>query len=146
MGGTNPSLFGFYRWKEKTADGKRLQCPEEVLSFPGILEKIIPSGLFPDELKKGLGDGLVTAESSRLDWADEHHNFPLNHARMLYDKRVRETIISFIEARHKVQATVLHVAFNASRGTRIRRNVLPFLILRRILCPLPDDLSEHPGK
>ena len=98
MGGTNPCLFGFYRWKEKTADGMRLLCPEEVLSFPGILEKIIPSGLFPDELKKGLGDGLVTAESSRLDWADEHHNFPLNHAQMLYDKRVRETIISFIEA------------------------------------------------
>jgi hypothetical protein len=98
MGGTNPSLFGFYRWKEKTADGKRLQCPEEVLSFPGILEKIMPSGLFPGELKKGLGDGLVTAESSRLGWSDEHHNFPLNHARMLYDEKVRETIISFLEA------------------------------------------------
>ena len=98
MGGTNPSLFGFYRWREKTADGMRLLRPEEVLSFPGILEKIIPSGLLPDELKKGLGDGLVSAESSRLNWADEHHDFPLNHARMLYDIRVRETIISFIEA------------------------------------------------
>jgi pimeloyl-ACP methyl ester carboxylesterase len=97
-GGTHPSLFKFYRWKEKTADGKKLLCPEEVISFPGILEKIIPSRLFPAELKKGLGDGLVTAESSRLDWADEHHNFPLNHAQMLYDKRVRETIIRFIEA------------------------------------------------
>jgi hypothetical protein len=98
MGGTNPSLFGFYRWKEKTMDGISLLRPEEVLSFPGILEKIIPSGLFPDELKKGLGDGLVSAESSRLDWADEHHDFPLNHARMLYDRRVRETIVNFIEA------------------------------------------------
>jgi len=99
MGGTSPTLFGFYRWKAKTEDGKRLQYPEEVISFPGALEKIIPSGLFPDELKKGLGDGLVTADSSRLDWADEHHNFPLNHARMLYDRRVRETIINFIEAK-----------------------------------------------
>lgn len=98
LGGTNPCLFGFYRWKEKTVEGKRLLWPEEALSFPGLLEKIMPSLLFPDELKKGFGDGLVTAESSRLDWADEHHDFPLNHAQMLYDKRVRETIISFIEA------------------------------------------------
>jgi len=98
LGGTDPSLFGFYRWKEKTAGGKKLLCPEEALIFPGILEKIIPSLLFPAELRKGLGDGLVTAESSRLAWADEHHDFPLNHAQMLYDKRVRETIISFIEA------------------------------------------------
>jgi pimeloyl-ACP methyl ester carboxylesterase len=98
LGGTNPCLFRFYRWKEKTVDGKRLLWPEEALSFPGILEKIIPSLLFPDELKKGSGDGLVTAESSRLAWADEHHDFPLNHAQMLYDERVRETIVSFIEA------------------------------------------------
>ena len=99
LGGTDPRLFGFYRWKEKTADGKRLLCPEEVLTFPGILEKIIPSLLFPDELKKGLGDGLVTAESSRLAWADEHHDFPLNHAQMAFDKRVREAITSFIDAK-----------------------------------------------
>jgi pimeloyl-ACP methyl ester carboxylesterase len=99
LGGTQPRLFGFYRWKEKTADGKRLLSPEEVLSFPGALEKITPSGLFPDELKKGFGDGLVSAESSRLDWSDEHHNFPLNHAQMLYDRKVRETIIRFIEAK-----------------------------------------------
>ncbi|TAN38829.1 MAG: hypothetical protein EPN25_12880 [Nitrospirae bacterium] len=97
LGGTNPSLFGLYRWKERTAEGKRLLSPEEVLSFPGIFEKIIPSPLFPDELKKGFGDGLVTAESSRLAWSDEHHDFPLNHARMLYDKRVRQTVITFIE-------------------------------------------------
>ncbi len=99
LGGTNPGLFGFYRWKEKTTNGKRLLYPEEVLTFPGILEKIIPSRLFPDELKKGFGDGLVTAESSRLLWTDEHNDFPLNHAQMLYDKRVRETIITFIEAK-----------------------------------------------
>jgi pimeloyl-ACP methyl ester carboxylesterase len=97
LGGTNPCLFGFYRWKEKTADGKRLLSPEEALTFPGILEKIIPSLLFPDELKKGFGDGLVTAESSRLAWTDKHHDFHLNHAQMLYDKRVRETIISILE-------------------------------------------------
>ena len=97
LGGTQPRLFGFYKWTWKTAEGKRLICPEEVLSFPCSIEKIMPSLLFPDELKKGLGDGLVTAESSRLDWADEHRNFPLNHAQMIYDKRVREIIIRFIE-------------------------------------------------
>ncbi|MHB8881430.1 MAG: lipase family alpha/beta hydrolase [Thermodesulfovibrionales bacterium] len=97
LGGTNPSLFGLYRWKELTAGGTRQNSPEEVLSFPGIFEKIIPSALFPDELKKGSGDGLVTAGSSRLAWSDEHHDFPLNHARMLYDKRVRQTVITFLE-------------------------------------------------
>ncbi|MBI5101153.1 MAG: alpha/beta fold hydrolase [Nitrospirae bacterium] len=98
LGGTDPGLFSVYRWKQKRTERGSLSYPEEMLSFPGVFEKIVPSMLYPDEMKKGYGDGLVTAESSRLPWSDEHHDFPLNHAKMLFDKRARETILSFIDA------------------------------------------------
>src|SRR4030042_2589145 len=46
VGGTNPTLFNLYNF-----------------SFPDIFEKVIPENLYPEELKKGRGYGLVSAES-----------------------------------------------------------------------------------
>ena len=80
FGGTNPTLF-------KISD----------YSFPDMFEKIIPAQLYPEELKQGRGDGLVSAESSKLPWANEHHVFPFNHAEILFDEDVRNRMVRLIE-------------------------------------------------
>lgn len=79
-GGTNPVLFMIGS-----------------LPFPVIFEKVIPEHLYPDELKQGKGDGLVSAESSRLPWADEHYLFGCNHAEILFDRAVRAPLAEVIE-------------------------------------------------
>lgn len=80
IGGTNPTLFSLYK-----------------LTFPDVLEKIIPSGLFPDEFRMNKGDGLVTVESSELQWSQQHCNFPCSHAGILFDKNVRNYILEKIK-------------------------------------------------
>jgi pimeloyl-ACP methyl ester carboxylesterase len=79
-GGTNPTLF-------KISD----------YSFPDMLEKVIPPQFYPEELKQGRGDGLVSAESSKLPWSNEHHVFPFNHAEILFDEGVRKKMVRVIE-------------------------------------------------
>jgi pimeloyl-ACP methyl ester carboxylesterase len=80
VGGTNPTLF-------KISD----------YSFPDMLEKVIPAQLYPEELKQGRGDGLVSTESSRLPWTNEHHVFPFNHAEILFDEGVRNRMVQVVE-------------------------------------------------
>jgi pimeloyl-ACP methyl ester carboxylesterase len=80
VGGTSPNLF--------TLSG---------IAVPDIFEKIIPDTLFPEEMKKGKGDGLVSAESSKLPWCHEHYLFGLNHAEILFDERVSDRVVSIIE-------------------------------------------------
>lgn len=79
-GGTNPMLYSL-----------------SPFSFPGIFEKIIPEHLFPDEMKSGKGDGLVSAESSKLPWADEHFYFDCNHAEILFDTEARQILLNAID-------------------------------------------------
>ncbi|MFZ5908090.1 MAG: esterase/lipase family protein [Nitrospirota bacterium] len=80
FGGTSPSLF--------TLSG---------VAVPDIFEKIVPAGLFPEEMKPGKGDGLVSAESSKLPWCHEHHLFALNHAEILFDEGVHDRVVGIIE-------------------------------------------------
>jgi pimeloyl-ACP methyl ester carboxylesterase len=80
VGGTNPTLF-------KISD----------YSFPDMFEKVMPAQLYPEELKQGRGDGLVSAESSKLPWSNEHHAFPFNHAEILFDEGVRNRMVQVIE-------------------------------------------------
>ena len=80
IGGTNPTLF-------KISD----------YSFPDMFEKVIPAQLYPEELKQGRGDGLVSAESSKLSWTNEHYVFPFNHAEILFDEGVRNRMIQVVE-------------------------------------------------
>jgi pimeloyl-ACP methyl ester carboxylesterase len=80
LGGTNPTLFSIYNF-----------------SFPDMFEKVMPENLYPEELKKGRGDGLVSAESSRIPWCHEHRNFELNHAEILFDENVRDMLGKIIE-------------------------------------------------
>ena len=80
VGGTDPTLFNLYNF-----------------SIPDIFEKIIPENLYPEEIKKGKGDGLVSAESSRIPWSNEHYNLSLNHAQILFDKEVRDLLVKAVE-------------------------------------------------
>jgi pimeloyl-ACP methyl ester carboxylesterase len=98
IGGTNPSLLTVYRWKSKSSavNGRRILVPEKVFAIPDILEKIIPQRLVPDEICPGKGDGLVTARSSMIDWCDNHHNFSCNHAEILFDRKVRQSILTAV--------------------------------------------------
>ncbi|MBE0426073.1 MAG: alpha/beta fold hydrolase [Nitrospirae bacterium] len=79
-GGTNPTLLHIYH-----------------IYIPDIFEKIIPEKFYPEEFKRGRGDGLVSAESSKIPWGNEHYNFDLNHAEILFDKGVRDVLAEAVE-------------------------------------------------
>jgi pimeloyl-ACP methyl ester carboxylesterase len=101
VGGTNPTLFRFYRWKWNPVREGEFQrwflMPEELFSIPDIFGKVIPENLYPEEMKKGKGDGLVSAESSNIPWYNVHYNFELNHAEVLFDEGVRNMLLKEIE-------------------------------------------------
>jgi pimeloyl-ACP methyl ester carboxylesterase len=81
IGGTNPDLL------------RALAVP-----LPELLSSVVPESIFPEEMRDGRGDGLVSAASSVLPYADEHLNFPLNHASIVFDKGVREHIAATAES------------------------------------------------
>ncbi len=88
MGGTDPALFTLYRWRKGSY--------EKMLSIPDILVSFLPEEMVPEELLKGKGDGLVSAGSSVIPHAVEHHNHPLNHAKIIFDPEVRRKIREFV--------------------------------------------------
>lgn len=101
FGGKDPTLFSVYR---RAITGVRRDDKEQVsvqsrrvFSVPGILEKVIPSRLFPDELKQGMGDGFVSTQSSRLPWSDAHYDFDVNHAGILFDERIKRMVAATLE-------------------------------------------------
>lgn len=67
------------------------------ISIPDSIGKLL-KGRLPEEMTKGKGDGLVSLKSSILPFADEHLSFHINHAEMLVDREVRETLIKRITA------------------------------------------------
>ncbi|MDA8431825.1 MAG: hypothetical protein M0Z60_02555 [Nitrospiraceae bacterium] len=75
IGGTDPDLL-------KSA----------AVAIPELLMKVIPERIFPEEMRAGEGDGLVTAASSVLPYGDEHRDYQLNHASLLFDREVRNFI------------------------------------------------------
>ena len=89
FGGTDPSLFKLY--VRSLAGG-----PWNVFPFPDLLVSAIPSNRLPDEIKPGLGDALVTAQSAVLEGA-EHHNIQANHVGLAYDKEVQDTILEYLK-------------------------------------------------
>ena len=101
IGGTDPTLFSIYRWQwESFKEDKQFRWflkPDELFSVPEIFQKIIPDKLYPEEIKKGKGDGLVSADSARIPWCNEHFDFDLNHAKILFDKDVRDLLVKKIE-------------------------------------------------
>lgn len=76
------------------ADGFRYRLvPRELFTIPDTFVEKIPSTLVPRELVEGEGDGQVSVESARLQWADEEYRFPVNHAEMVVDQRVHRVVL-----------------------------------------------------
>jgi pimeloyl-ACP methyl ester carboxylesterase len=62
-------------------------------SLPSILTSIIPEKMLPAEMQEGKGDGFVSAESAVYPDGDEHRNFHVHHAGLIFDREVREYIV-----------------------------------------------------
>lgn len=103
FGGKDPTLFCVYRGvsgdREDGGQKRFVLRPKRVFAIPGIFEKLFPERHFPDEMKKGMGDGLVTTESSKLQWADEHYNFDVNHAGILFQDKARLKVTDVLKDR-----------------------------------------------
>ncbi len=101
VGGTDPGLLSFYKWRwdpvRENKYNRWFLKPEKIFTIPDIFERVIPDKLYPEEIKKGKGDGLVSAESSKIPWCNEHYSFNLNHAQILFDERVRFLLEKAIE-------------------------------------------------
>lgn len=80
LGGTNPDLL------------KGVS-----VSLSRLITDILPDIILPEEMREEYGDGLVSAASSVLPYADEHLNFHLNHASILFDQEVRELILNRVK-------------------------------------------------
>lgn len=99
FGGTNPTFTRLYllqydksSYTEKEKGFEWKVIAKEILSIPDILTSFTPLSLIPEELRPGEGDGLVSRKSAHLEWSDERHDFPLNHALMLIDPEVKRMV------------------------------------------------------
>jgi pimeloyl-ACP methyl ester carboxylesterase len=75
IGGTDPALVKIGR-----------------TSLPDLLTNFIPESSLPDEIRKGKGDGFVSAASSVYPGGSEHRDFRVHHAGLIFDRDVREYI------------------------------------------------------
>lgn len=80
IGGTNPDLLRAVS-----------------LSLPELISRVVPDIIIPEEMREGYGDGLVSAASSEMPHKDEHKNFHVNHAAVLFDREVRNYILKTVE-------------------------------------------------
>jgi pimeloyl-ACP methyl ester carboxylesterase len=100
-GGSDPTLLTVYRTaveRVRYGDGERFATrTRKLLSVPDVFERIIPERFFPDEMKKGKGDGLVSADSSALPWADDHVIYEVNHAAILFDERAKAGVMKALK-------------------------------------------------
>lgn len=68
------------------------------VSLPELMSRVTPQWLMPEEMRQGLGDGIVTAVSSVFPNGDEHRDFPVNHAEILFNTKVRDYITKSVES------------------------------------------------
>lgn len=97
IGGSSPSLLCLNRISKVNDLSMERIMIERIFSLPDAIENLIPLGFLPEEMRKGKGDGLVSVKSSRLPWSAEHHTFNLNHAEILFSRKVRETLLNKIK-------------------------------------------------
>jgi hypothetical protein len=68
------------------------------ISLPELADRLFPGRLVPDEIRKGYGDGMVSAASARAPHGEAHHDVPVNHAEIVFDPDVRRCITDFVES------------------------------------------------
>jgi pimeloyl-ACP methyl ester carboxylesterase len=79
IGGTDPSFIKI--------EGKTIL---------GALSGMLPNSMLPDELREGMGDGMVSATSSVWPEASEHRNYYAHHASLPFHEDVREYIVKVV--------------------------------------------------
>jgi pimeloyl-ACP methyl ester carboxylesterase len=89
LGGTQPRLLTLYMWKRK---GEKMHA-NPLLSVPDSLIKVLPPALTVNEIIPGKGDGLVTARSSVLPWASEHHDLKANHISIVWHRKTVDIVL-----------------------------------------------------
>ncbi len=81
VGGTNPDLLRAVS-----------------VSLPQLIGRLLPEAAVPEEMREGMGDGLVSAASSVLPYAVEHVNVHANHGSILFDRQVRRLVMRTVES------------------------------------------------
>ena len=61
--------------------------------LPNLLAALFPDRMIPDEMREGKADGFVTAESAVYPGGDEHRDFHVHHAGLIFDRGVREYVM-----------------------------------------------------
>ena len=89
FGGTSPRLAKVWARQYSDAGFEWKTSPKELLDFPGDLK--VPF----DEMKKG-GDLLVTNDSAKFGFAEKHFTNKLNHAEVLWNKKVQKKVVSLL--------------------------------------------------
>ncbi|MBW1972098.1 MAG: hypothetical protein JRI44_04580 [Deltaproteobacteria bacterium] len=92
--GTSPIFTRLYRIIDK---GKKKT--EEILSILGVIEKMAPSFLLPDEIKEGKGDGMVAYVRAMIPWIEGTHQWKMegvNHGTLLVDEKVKEKVLEVV--------------------------------------------------
>jgi pimeloyl-ACP methyl ester carboxylesterase len=84
VGGTDPSL---------------IRVPG-LMPLPEGLESILSPKVLPEEMRRDRGDGLVSARSAVMPFADEHLDFPVNHLTVIFDPAVRNAVLEKITRHH----------------------------------------------
>jgi pimeloyl-ACP methyl ester carboxylesterase len=79
VGGTNPDLLRAVS-----------------VSLPDLISRLVPGNFLPQEMRVGYGDGLVSAASAVLPYTEDHRDFHLNHASILFSGEVRKYILEAI--------------------------------------------------
>jgi len=94
FGGTMTKLITVYSWKRKE---DRIY-PAPLMVIPDSLTKILPASIIPDEVTPGMGDFMVTSESSVLPWASKHYDLQANHISIIWHKKTINNTIEVLEA------------------------------------------------
>lgn len=104
FGGTNPTFTRIYLLEyDKTSYIRKKGgfewkvITKELFSIPYVLSRVTPLGFIPEELRPGKGDGLVSVRSAHLEWSDERHNLPVNHASILIDNEMKIRVLKNLE-------------------------------------------------
>lgn len=77
IGGTDPGLFSV----------------PDLFKFPDSLIAMTGLKRIPDEIQKGMGDGLVSKQSSIMPGGVSHIDFPVSHAALLVDPEARGAVV-----------------------------------------------------
>lgn len=89
MGGTDPNFFCLYL-------RAGLSAPWKSFAYADLIAGVVPRNHLPPELQDGIGDGMVTAESARLERAS-HYDLHENHLAMAFCDRARNLVVDFLQ-------------------------------------------------